>query len=101
LKTSGDNVSETQKPSTFSLELSPEIANLTCDHCGNPFESVNGVVKQKSILAGLAIFLAVVLLTVRVVGFFFLPRMAGLHSLPLLVTFMLVVIAYVQAAKRR
>jgi hypothetical protein len=52
-------------------------------------------------LAGLAIFLAVVILTVRVVGFFFFPRMVGLPSFPLLVTFMLVVIAYVQAAKRR
>jgi uncharacterized RDD family membrane protein YckC len=59
------------------------------------------VVKQQSILAGLAIFLAVVILTVRVVGFFFFPRMVGLPSFPLLVTFMLVVIAYVQAAKRR
>ena len=59
------------------------------------------MVKQQSILAGLAIFLAVVILTVRVVGFFFFRRIAGLHSLPLLVTFMLVVIAYAQAAKRR
>jgi hypothetical protein len=59
------------------------------------------VVKQQSILAGLVIFLAVVILIVRVVGFFFFPGMAGLHSLLLLVTFMLVVIAYVQVAKRR
>jgi hypothetical protein len=61
----------------------------------------SGVVKQRSILARLAVFLAVVILTVRLAGFFFFPRMAGLHSLPPLVAFMLVVIAYVQAAKRR
>jgi hypothetical protein len=43
---SGDNVAETQKPSTFSLELGPEVANVTCDHCGKPFKSVNGYIKK-------------------------------------------------------
>ena len=59
------------------------------------------MVKQQPILAGLAIFLAVVILTVSVVSFFFFPGIGGLHSLLLLVTFMLVVIAYVQTVKRR
>lgn len=32
----------------FSLELGPEVANLTCDHCGKPFKSVNGYIKKDS-----------------------------------------------------
>jgi hypothetical protein len=31
---------------TFSLELGPEVANITCDHCGKPFKSVHGYIKK-------------------------------------------------------
>src|SRR5262249_45260106 len=30
----------------FSLELGPEVANITCNHCGKSFKSVNGYIKR-------------------------------------------------------
>lgn len=40
-------MSPPQNPSNaFSLELGPEVANITCDHCGKPFKSVNGYIKK-------------------------------------------------------
>lgn len=30
----------------FSLELGPEVANITCDHCGHSFKSVQGFIKK-------------------------------------------------------
>ena len=42
-----DKVSETPKPNAgFSLELGPEVANITCDHCGKVFKSVHGYIKK-------------------------------------------------------
>jgi hypothetical protein len=36
-----------QKPvKGFTLELGPEVANLTCDHCGKPFQSVCGFISK-------------------------------------------------------
>ena len=38
---------KTPKPSGgFSLELGPEVANITCADCGKPFKSVNGYMKK-------------------------------------------------------
>ncbi len=40
-------MSERPKPSSgFSLELGPEVANITCGHCGKPFKSVHGYIKK-------------------------------------------------------
>lgn len=30
----------------FSLELGPEVANISCDHCGKALKSVNGFIKR-------------------------------------------------------
>jgi hypothetical protein len=34
-------------PKNFSLELGAAVARITCEHCGRPFESVNGYVKKE------------------------------------------------------
>ena len=43
-----DRVAKTRSAASggFSLELGPEVANITCDHCGKPFKSVNGYIKR-------------------------------------------------------
>ena len=32
----------------FSVELGPEVANIVCDCCGNPFKSVCGFIKKNN-----------------------------------------------------
>src|SRR5271163_3829017 len=36
----------TNRDATFSLELGPEVANITCGHCGKPSKSVCGFIKR-------------------------------------------------------